>query len=81
MRPDPAAEIEDKLACARSYSSPDITEPNWDRAKACVDRILELEPIHDEANKLAKKIEQDLTYPGQIRVTVIREMRAVEYAK
>jgi len=30
---------------------------------------------------LAKKIEQELTYPGQIRVTVIREMRAVETAK
>jgi ribonuclease Y len=30
---------------------------------------------------IAKKIEQDLTYPGQIRVTVIRETRAVEYAK
>ncbi len=30
---------------------------------------------------IAKKIEKDLTYPGQIRVTVIRETRAVEYAK
>jgi ribonuclease Y len=30
---------------------------------------------------LARKIEQELTYPGQIRVTVIREMRAIEYAK
>ena len=30
---------------------------------------------------IARKIEQELTYPGQIRVTVIREMRAVEYAK
>ena len=30
---------------------------------------------------LAKKIEQELTYPGQIRVTVIRESRYVEYAK
>ena len=30
---------------------------------------------------IAKKIEEQLTYPGQIRVTVIREMRAVEYAK
>jgi ribonuclease Y len=29
----------------------------------------------------ARKIEQELTYPGQIRVTVIRETRAVEYAK
>jgi len=31
--------------------------------------------------EVAKKIETDLTYPGQIRVTVIREIRATEYAK
>jgi ribonuclease Y len=30
---------------------------------------------------IAKSIEAQLTYPGQIRVTVIRETRAVEYAK
>jgi ribonucrease Y len=30
---------------------------------------------------VAKKIEKELTYPGQIKVTVIREIRAVEYAK
>jgi ribonucrease Y len=30
---------------------------------------------------IAKKIEEELTYPGQIRVTVIRETRAVEYAR
>lgn len=30
---------------------------------------------------IAKKIEQDLTYPGQIKVTVVRESRYVEYAK
>ena len=29
---------------------------------------------------IAKKIEESLTFPGQIKVTVIREMRAVEYA-
>ena len=30
---------------------------------------------------IAKKIEKELTYPGQIRVIVIRETRAVSYAK
>ena len=30
---------------------------------------------------IAKKIEKELSYPGQIKVTVIREVRAVEYAK
>jgi len=32
-------------------------------------------------NDIAKKIEKELTYPGQIKVTVIRETRAVGYAK
>ena len=30
---------------------------------------------------IAKKVEAELQYPGQIRITVIREVRAVEYAK
>ena len=33
------------------------------------------------ARDLTKKIEEGLEYPGQIKVTVIREIRAVEYAK
>ncbi len=33
------------------------------------------------ARELSKKIEQEMTYPGQIKVTVIRESRYVEYAK
>jgi ribonuclease Y len=31
--------------------------------------------------EIAKEIEQELDYPGTIRVTVIRESRAVDYAK
>jgi ribonuclease Y len=33
------------------------------------------------ARDLAKKIESDLKYPGQIKVTVLRETRAIEYAR
>jgi ribonucrease Y len=36
---------------------------------------------HVLAKDIAGKIEQEMTYPGQIRVNVIRETRAVEYAK
>jgi ribonuclease Y len=31
--------------------------------------------------EIAKKIEEELEYPGQIRVVVVRETRAVEYAR
>ena len=33
------------------------------------------------AKDIAKKIEQELEYPGQIKVNVIREFRSVEFAK
>ena len=33
------------------------------------------------AKDIAKKIETELEYPGQIKVNVIREFRGVEYAK
>jgi ribonuclease Y len=33
------------------------------------------------AREIARKIESEMTYPGQIKVTVIREVRAVDYAK
>jgi ribonuclease Y len=33
------------------------------------------------ARDIAKQIEEELTYPGQIRITVVRESRATEVAK
>jgi ribonuclease Y len=48
--------------------------------------IVNSEKITDEqsiwlSKDVARKIESELQYPGQIKVTVIREMRTVEYAK
>jgi ribonuclease Y len=48
--------------------------------------IVDSGKIADEAalwlsKDIARKIEQELTYPGQIKVTVIRETRSVEYAR
>ena len=44
------------------------------------------EGINDErmlplAREICKKIEEELEYPGQIKVNIIRESRAVNYAK
>jgi len=48
--------------------------------------VVESGTVSDEgaiwlARDVARKVESELTYPGQIRVTVIRETRAIEYAK
>ena len=44
------------------------------------------EKISDDAAKelaksIAKRIESELKYPGRIKVTIIREMRVIEYAR
>ncbi|MBI5492552.1 MAG: ribonuclease Y [Deltaproteobacteria bacterium] len=48
--------------------------------------IVENQAISDDAavalsKDIARKIEKELSYPGQIKVTVIRESRAIDYAK
>jgi len=48
--------------------------------------MVESDRVSDEATvwlskDIAKRIESELQYPGQIKVTVIRETRAVEYAR
>ena len=48
--------------------------------------MVQSETISDEeasrmAREVARKIEGEMTYPGQIKVTVIREVRSVDYAK
>ena len=48
--------------------------------------IVKPEEVNDEttvllANDIARRIENELEYPGQIKVNVIRETRSVDYAK
>lgn len=48
--------------------------------------MVEPDKITDEeaaflAHQISKKIEEEVQYPGQIKITVIRETRAVDYAK
>lgn len=48
--------------------------------------IVEEDNLNDEqanllAHNLARKIEQEMTFPGQIKVNVIREKRSIEYAR
>ena len=48
--------------------------------------IVDAQKISDDqaaviARDIAQKIKEELDYPGQIKVMVIREMRAVEYAR
>jgi ribonuclease Y len=43
----------------------------------------EIDDLHaaDLARRIARQLEDDLQYPGQIQVTVIRELRATDYAR
>ena len=48
--------------------------------------IVEPDKVNDDglvmlSKDISKKVEEELTYPGQIKVMVIRESRAIEYAK
>jgi ribonuclease Y len=48
--------------------------------------IVNAEKVDDEsamkiARDIAKKVESEMTYPGEIQVTLLREVRCIEYAK
>ncbi len=48
--------------------------------------IVDAQKINDDsafrtAREIAKKIEEEMTYPGEIKVTLLREVRCIEYAR
>ncbi|GBD34739.1 Ribonuclease Y [bacterium HR35] len=50
------------------------------RVFVVADKVSDLE-MFNLAKEIASKIERELTYPGEIKVVVIRENRAIEYAR
>ena len=48
--------------------------------------VVDPDDVNDEgcvciARDIAKRVSDEMTFPGEIRVTVLREMRTVEYAR
>lgn len=76
--------LEDLEKIARSFNG--VSKTYAIQAGREVRLIVDSDQLSDEeavllSREVAKEIEKKLTYPGQIKVTVIRETRAVEYAR
>lgn len=53
---DQADEIDELLKVCRTYASCEGRDPDWARAEAACAKIIDLEPIHEQANELMKRI-------------------------
>ena len=53
-----------------------VLSPRWKSRRSTLPAV----PA-SAAKEIAARLKNELDYPGQIKVTVIREMRAVEYAR
>jgi ribonuclease Y len=76
----------DALSGARPGARREMLETYVKRLDDLESVIVQNEKVSDEESlilckDIAHKIEEELTYPGQVKVVVIRENRAVEYAK
>ena len=76
--------LNDLEQLAMSY--PGVTKTYAIQAGRELRVIVSADKIDDKATEnlsgeIAKKIQDEMTYPGQVKITVIRETRAVSYAK
>ena len=67
-----------------AVSTRDSSAGNGERREIRI--IAKPEQVKDDeisllAREISKKIESELEYPGQIKVNVVRETRAIDYAK
>lgn len=76
--------LKDLEALALSY--PGVTKTYAIQAGRELRVIVGSDKVSDQeavtlANEISKRIQSEMTYPGQIKITVIRETRAISYAK
>jgi len=76
--------LKDLEAMALSY--PGVTKTFAIQAGRELRVIVGSEKVSDKeaeslSNDIAKKIQSEMTYPGQVKITVIRETRSISYAK
>jgi len=76
--------LKDLEALALSY--PGVTKTYAIQAGRELRVIVGSEKVSDKeaenlSNDIAKKIQDEMTYPGQVKITVIRETRSISYAK
>ena len=72
---------EDRRAASRASRSRTRSRPGARCASWSSTESVDDARAQGLAGEIARRIEKELEYPGQIRVTVIRETRAVDYAK
>ncbi|WP_375760112.1 FHA domain-containing protein [Corallococcus exercitus] len=53
---DPAQQVQELLSECRSYASNEMGAPNWERAEATCEQVLDMDPINAEANTLVRRI-------------------------
>jgi pSer/pThr/pTyr-binding forkhead associated (FHA) protein len=82
LKPVANESIDQLLEMARSNASPEIAEPNWDKALDAVNKVLEQEPIHAEANELKRRIVREKgckeAYDKGIKAMRLREDEALD---
>ena len=69
-----------------ALQQPGVTEAFAIQAGREVRVMVDAKKISDDeahlvAYNIAKKVSEEMTFPGEIRVTVLRETRAVEFAR
>lgn len=58
---DSSNDIEELMTECRTYSSADVGRPDWKRAAAACNKVVEIEPIHADALALLKRIQVEKT--------------------